>query len=310
MARRTATLIALVSAGFVLGSAPAVAQTAPCAYSGGYPGDSAPKTQIAAWMASGAIAAGLPGELPVMGALVESGLQNLPYGDADSAGFFGMRVPIWDQGPYAGFPANPPLQLQWFVDQAIAADQRRVAAGLPSYGTDSNLWGEWVADVERPAAQYRGRYQLHLGEAGGLIAVGCALPGTPVPVLPVQAVDSAPPPVRISGKRVQDPLARSRIVLEVACPGEACVARARGTLSVPGAARVYSIRAAPQQIPRGGRAKLTLRLSSRLRRAVRRALRTRKRLKARIVVTVEDVAGNAVSVRRVVALKTPRIRPR
>jgi hypothetical protein len=303
MARRTAALIALVFASWVLWSAPAAAQTASCAYSGGYPGDSAPKTQIAAWMASGAIAAGLPGELPVMGALVESGLQNLPYGDSDSAGFFGMRVPIWDQGPYAGFPANPALQLQWFVDQAIAVNQRRMAAGLAPYGPDSNLWGDWVADVERPAAQYRGRYQIHLAEAGGLIAVGCAPPGTPVPVLPAQGADSAAPPVRVAGKRVQDPLARSRIVVEVACPGEACVARARGTLAVPGAARVYRLRASPQQIPRGGRAKLTLRINARLRRAVRRALRTRERLRARIVVTAEDAAGNAASARRVVTLK-------
>jgi hypothetical protein len=26
-------------------------------------------------------------------------------------------------------------------------------------------WGEWIADVERPAAQYRGRYQLRLSDA-------------------------------------------------------------------------------------------------------------------------------------------------
>jgi hypothetical protein len=306
MARRITTLVAPILAACAFGSAPAAAQTAPCAYGGGYPGDSAPKAQIAAWMASGAVAAGLPGELPVMGALVESGLQNLGYGNADSAGFFGMRVSIWDQGPYAGFPANPPLQLQWFVDQAIAANQRRVSAGLPPYGPDSNLWGEWVADVERPAAQYRGRYQLHLAEAGGLIAVGCAPPGTPIPVLPAQDPDAAAPPMRVAGKRVQDPLARSRIVLEVACPGEACVARARGTLAVPGAARVYRIRSSPQQIPRGGKAKLTLRLSAGLRRAVRRALRTRARLRARIVVTAEDAAGNAASARRVVALRSGR----
>ena len=45
---------------------------------------------------------GLPGELPVMAALVESGLSNLDYGDADSVGFFQMRVGIWNTGASAG----------------------------------------------------------------------------------------------------------------------------------------------------------------------------------------------------------------
>ena len=31
--------------------------------------------------------------------------------------------------------------------------------------TDPNQFGEWIADVERPAARYRGRYQTKLDEA-------------------------------------------------------------------------------------------------------------------------------------------------
>ena len=42
-------------------------------------------------MAEGALKAGLPVELPVMGALVESDLTNLAYGDSDAVGFFQMR---------------------------------------------------------------------------------------------------------------------------------------------------------------------------------------------------------------------------
>jgi hypothetical protein len=53
-----------------------------------YPGDNAPKDAIAQWMARGASDAGLPRELPVMGALVASGLQNLAQGGSDSAGYF------------------------------------------------------------------------------------------------------------------------------------------------------------------------------------------------------------------------------
>ena len=35
---------------------------------------------------------------------------------------------------------------------------------------DPGQYGEWIADVERPAEQLRGRYQLKLGEARDLLA--------------------------------------------------------------------------------------------------------------------------------------------
>src|SRR5205823_6423142 len=59
---------------------------------GDYPGDNASQPQLAAWLASEAQKRGLPKELPVMASLVESGVKNLQGGDADSAGFFQMRV--------------------------------------------------------------------------------------------------------------------------------------------------------------------------------------------------------------------------
>ena len=93
-----------------------------------------------------------------MAALVESGLSNLDYGDADSVGFFQMRVGIWNQGAYAGYPEQPELQLEWFLDQAEAVKKQRLARGLPI--DDPKHFGEWIADIERPAEQYRGRYQL------------------------------------------------------------------------------------------------------------------------------------------------------
>jgi hypothetical protein len=67
-------------------------------------------------MANGAREAGLPPELPIMAALVASGLQNLPFGDADAVGFFQMRVGIWNQGPYAGFPDH--LMIPMFLADA------------------------------------------------------------------------------------------------------------------------------------------------------------------------------------------------
>jgi hypothetical protein len=120
-------------------------------------------------MAAQAKARGLPPELPVMAALVESGLQNVKYGDADSLGFFQMRVSIWDKGDYAGFSDHPELQVKWFLDEAAAVKTHREQLGYTAFESDPNKWGDWIADVERPAAQYRGRYQLRLDQARELL---------------------------------------------------------------------------------------------------------------------------------------------
>ena len=110
------------------GVADAAAQAVGGGGGGGYPGDSASKAQLAAWMGREAEKRGLPKQLPVMASLVESGVKNLNYGDADSVGFFQMRVGTWNQGAYAGFPDKPELQVKWFLDQAEAVKKQRIAA--------------------------------------------------------------------------------------------------------------------------------------------------------------------------------------
>jgi hypothetical protein len=110
---------------------------------------------------------GLPPELPVMAALVESGMHNLSGGDADSVGFFQMRASVWDSGAYAGYASQPEKQLDWFLDHAEEVRRQRIAAGLPI--KDPKHYGDWIADVERPAAQYRGRYQLRFDDAHELL---------------------------------------------------------------------------------------------------------------------------------------------
>jgi hypothetical protein len=134
-----------------------------------YPGDDAPREEIAAWMARHAAAAGIPGELPVMAALVESNLKNIPFGHADSVGFFQMRLSIWNEGDYAGYPDRPELQLKWFLDGAVALKENRLEEGVTDFGADESTWGEWVADVERPAEELRYRYQERLEEARALL---------------------------------------------------------------------------------------------------------------------------------------------
>jgi cell wall-associated NlpC family hydrolase len=137
---------------------------------GAYPGDSAPPAETAAWMGSEAQKRGLPPELPVMAALVESSMHNLDRGDADSLGYFQMRSSVWNQGAYAGYAGKAELQLKWFLDQADAVKRQRMAAGRPV--DDPSGYGEWIADVERPRAEYRGRYQLRLDEARELLRHG------------------------------------------------------------------------------------------------------------------------------------------
>ena len=122
---------------------------------------------------------GLPPQLPVMASLVESGLKNLNFGDADSVGFFQMRVSIWNQGDYAGYPDDPKKQVDWFLDTAQQVKNQRLARGQSV--TDPKQFGEWIADVERPAAQYRYRYQLQLDEANGLLKNAPAPRAAPAP---------------------------------------------------------------------------------------------------------------------------------
>jgi hypothetical protein len=173
------------------------------------------RVAMAHWMARGMQDAGLPGELPVMASLVESGLRNLPYGDADSVGFFQMRQGIWDRGAYAGYLARPELQLRWFADHAIAVREARRAAGDLTYGEDPATWGEWIASIEQPAVQYRGRYQPRLAEAQALLATA-APPVAPfevglavgAPVTPVDAPDAAAQAVLSDADITLSPVAR------------------------------------------------------------------------------------------------------
>jgi cell wall-associated NlpC family hydrolase len=102
-----------------------------------------------------------------MAALTESNMHNLSGGDRDSVGFFQMRLSVWDNGAYAGYAGKPELQLRWFLDKALEVKQQRVVQGKPV--DDPSQYGDWVADVERPAEQYRGRYQGQYDAAHALL---------------------------------------------------------------------------------------------------------------------------------------------
>jgi hypothetical protein len=265
-----------------------------------YPGDGAPKDAIAQWMARGALAAGLPGELPVMGALVESSLTNLPQADRDTAGYFQTRVAVWNKPPYQDFPQHPELQLQWFVDLASRARLADLARGFDPLG-DETMWGSWIADVLMPAEQYRGRYQLRLAEARALVGPTCSEGAPPGGAQPVPTpADTTAPLARLSGPREQHPLRRGALLVDVACPAEACTATAAATLRLPGRAHALRLAARSVLLGRGQKRTLRLVLSRSARSALRRALGGDRVVKAKLSVTVADTVGNQATATRTV----------
>jgi hypothetical protein len=285
------SVLALATAAALLGAAqPAPAQTGgstapdfddPCPAI--YPGDDASPKRIARWMAGGAAARGLPWELPVVAGLGESGLQNL-RGQSYS-GFFGMSR-VLNEGDYRGFPKKPDLQLRWFVDTATIVRQRRVAQGRLDPASDPDEFGLWIADIERPSPENRGRYQQYLEQATELVGTGC-----PAPV----RTDSVAPPLRLRVASRQRPLSAGGIALRVSCREEGCLAGAFGTVRVKG--RTLTTRTAAVD-PEGGWASLLLRVP----RSARKLLARGRSLRVRITGVVADEAANASSRSRTVRL--------
>jgi hypothetical protein len=168
-----ASSVMLVMTMVAAGSAPA-AQIR-CPGDTAYPGDSASRTALALWMGRSVQGFGLPPELPVMAALVQSGLQNSEGGgEVDSVGFFQMRVGTWNHGDYAGFADDPSLQMKWFVDLAAAVRQGAKNAG-PGFRGDPASWGAWIAHFDRPDSPgfHPEQYQARLAEARQLLRAGC-----------------------------------------------------------------------------------------------------------------------------------------
>lgn len=290
--RRSLGLLA-VAATAVLAAAPASAQAAStnCPSSTPYPGDAGAREDVAAWMGARAIAAGLPPELPVMAALVESNLTNVDDSGSGYAGYFQMSRRYFDTGPYAGFPDRPELQIAWFTETAASVRDQRLAAGKPDPQLDDATWGEWIADVEKPAVQYRSRYQLRLAEARELLGSGCT--GAAAPTDPGESV------LELWGGTEQS--LRRRVRVALVCPG-ACDASATGTLRMPGAGSRYPLGAASASGSGGEKIRLALTLPSSALRTARKALRRGEPVRARIDVTAVGDDGTSASGRRNVRL--------
>jgi hypothetical protein len=245
-----------------------------------YPGDEAGQERIARWMARSAAERGLPHELPVMAGLVESGLRNLP--GPTYLGFFGMHRSL-NSGEYRGFPRNPSLQVKWFLDTADQVRQRRVAEGRADPAKDPSSWGNWIADVERPASQFRSRYQTRLEEARTLIAGRCAAPVSD---------DVTPPRLFTRIAAVQHPLGTGGVLVRIRCPDLDCLAGATATIGT------RTVRAVTREPSTAGFITLTVPVP----RAARRELRAGRSVRARVTAIAADDTGNANTRGRLVTL--------
>lgn len=83
--------------------------------------------------------------------LVESNLRNLPGGDADSAGWRQERASLYKD------PTNLDASINRYFDETAQVKNKYATAGALS------------AAVQRPAAQFRGRYQQRSAEAQALL---------------------------------------------------------------------------------------------------------------------------------------------
>ena len=73
---------------------------------------------------------------------------------------------------------------------------------------------------------------------------------------PKASSDSTPPSFQVTAKTVQKILKQRGLLIEVGCPAEACTARARGTFSLSGAAKVFKLRTAKAKLSEGASTKL------------------------------------------------------
>jgi hypothetical protein len=92
--------------------------------------------------------------------IVESGLRNLNYGDADSLGALQERTSIYGRG----HALNPFASAVRFLSDARRLRPWRGSAGM------------LAAALQRPAAQFRGRYDAVRGQAGRYLRGGGMLP--------------------------------------------------------------------------------------------------------------------------------------
>lgn len=150
------------------GSAPSPGTT-PTRPVGSVPGYSSTQLGYVRTMVAQARAAGVPPELPVITALVETRLQNLPRGDRDSVGLFQQRA-LW--GSFAD-RTNPEKSTRMFLYGGKAGQRGAVAFKSRFAGqTSADALGRWAQAVQVSA--FPDRYAKEVALARRLIAASGA----------------------------------------------------------------------------------------------------------------------------------------
>jgi hypothetical protein len=76
-----------------------------------------------------------------------------------------------------------------------------------------------------------------------------------------------------------------------------------GSVSVPGAAKVYRIKKVTKRVAAGKRTRIGLKLSEKARKAIKKALKNGQRLKAKLNISAKDLAGQRTVKRASIKLK-------
>jgi hypothetical protein len=146
------------------------------------------------------------------------------------------------------------------------------------------MFGDWIADIERPATQYRGRYQLRLADARALIAQTCPS---------LQRGDLTPPKYSTHVTKRQHPLRSKVIAASVLCPVEAC--NVSTTAAITLSTRRGSIKVKTDTVMLGPARQKTIKidLSRRVRTAILNSIAAGGRVHARLRLRIADANGVA-----------------
>lgn len=224
----------------------------------------------------------------------ESSLKSL---DPDTAYEFNERIPV-KQGALLGLAPQGTVKLG--ID--APGSQNRVGAfngGDIPVGMTGTTTTELpdrrlsVAATVEPDADHDGY--------GDLSQDGC--PTDPKRQDPCP--DKRAPALILSGSSRQNVVAKRAVFVTVKSD-ENGTATGKGTLSVPGASRVFKLKSATKSVTAGRKAKFKLRLSRKGLRAAKRSLRRGKRVRAKTTVAISDAAGNIGTAKRTVRAKRPK----
>jgi hypothetical protein len=118
----------------------------------------------------------------------------------------------------------------------------------------------------------------------------------------VASFDGRAPSLRLGTQSPQRVVSRRRVVVRATC-GEACELVARGAIVMRVSRRIVRLAPASARLAGAGSRTLTLRLTARQVRRLAEALELGVRARARITVRAVDVAGNAATSTRTIAVR-------